>query len=487
MSSSKSSSKKTPKTRNELEDMMYLNDNTIVLFRGFNPENPDGEPVPITEELFDFREADQLRQLINSGIPLTRNILIRIERNDRLGQKYKKLALKREISSGYTGTNKVVLEDVEEAKEFFKEREELAGRGGEEGLVREVEEDEATIMEEDVLAEDLESEELYENNIRSTTLDKLKRNDKGEVYFETSDEIYDVIYALTLEIEETQNLIASRQADGTNTDKLEEHVNELTKKSTEFSGSFAKLREFEDASPASVIPPQVPPEVPPEVPPVPSVPPVIPSDPNPVPKLSPNPAADPPVESNQDTVDPNFISPSGSTVNFKLQSEFKPKYHLIPIAVMYGSVEIPQWDEGILMTVSQMKSKDVNKLIDAVIREYKYKLLLFKRKSNGDLVELNEVLQLQYSFERGMQINTRGPKGLIDLKDLTSISNSINDPSQITPQDDVNSALSATQNAGKSVVIKDLSNLRQKPVFKVEEIKKPQNMSYNAGDDLVNY
>lgn len=136
---------------------------------------------------------------------------------------------------------------------------------------------------------------------------------------------------------------------------------------------------------------------------------------------------------------------------------FVPKYHLIPITFMYGSAKTPNWDYSLVRAIEalDMSKEEINQYIDLILAAYGPRILVPKRLSDGDRVELNEVLQLMYSTERTMQIGNRARKAVMSVGDLVRFEQALSgptttppaDPNQITPPDDVEGALAKTTNA----------------------------------------
>lgn len=175
-----------------------------------------------------------------------------------------------------------------------------------------------------------------------------------------------------------------------------------------------------------------------------------------------NPFSDPddddPDGAETDTLSAEDPVPLNNTVILPT-SPYKPKYHLDAIRFMYGNVDVPNWDPSVALALQKSGlSKDaINKYIDTLIATYGSKMLIFKRKSNGDIVELNEVMQLQYSIERGMQIGPRARQAVVSVADLVKFDNSLRTnasvappppASEVTPLPDVQKALEKTENAG---------------------------------------
>jgi hypothetical protein len=107
------------------------------------------------------------------------------------------------------------------------------------------------------------------------------------------------------------------------------------------------------------------------------------------------------------------------------KSEFAPKYHLDSILFFFGTLENPAFDPVLSNNVKTRKlSKEtIIKYCDALISSYSTKWLVFERQSQGDYLELNELLQLETLWKRNLM--AKGKQALVNIGDLTRMSNKL--------------------------------------------------------------
>lgn len=144
----------------------------------------------------------------------------------------------------------------------------------------------------------------------------------------------------------------------------------------------------------------------------------------------------------------------------------KPKYHLRAIDEFFGSKVRPEWDTDLLNRIkAETYTKDeIIKNCDTIIKTYGDKFLIYERKSDGDKEEYNELRQLQFCLERGLQKGSRSRQALVKLSDLTGLVKTANGAGPVAPSQ-VAAQLSNTTNSP--------SNVPNKPnvVFVKEPVK----------------
>jgi hypothetical protein len=165
---------------------------------------------------------------------------------------------------------------------------------------------------------------------------------------------------------------------------------------------------------------------------------------------------DPEIEP-EPSIETEQIIPDPVQVAVVPDNEYQPKYHLKAINNMYGTTKNVPWDLNLQKTMiaNEYTAEEINEGVDALISQYSNKLLIFKRKSDGDFIELLELQQLGYSVERFMSIGNRGSKSIVDTEEINAFSNLLNgqqeqgqqETTEPTSAEDLQTALSNTTNA----------------------------------------
>ena len=158
----------------------------------------------------------------------------------------------------------------------------------------------------------------------------------------------------------------------------------------------------------------------------------------------PDPKKDPLGDPYDDSLGPESVDPQVEPVirtkTVEIPSlKMQPKYHLDSILFNFGTITDVKWDQTLANNVEKFKSdkKTINLYIDTLISEYSKKFLIFKRKSDGDRVELNELLQLEQLFESNFM--KRGDRAIVKVSDLQKLSARINGSNakvQMPPRND---------------------------------------------------
>jgi hypothetical protein len=99
-----------------------------------------------------------------------------------------------------------------------------------------------------------------------------------------------------------------------------------------------------------------------------------------------------------------------------------PKYHLLPIKLFFDSETYPSWDltleKDLRSRTRDLSKEEINGIIDATIAKNGPDILVYRRKSDGDIQELIEVLELQFSLHRLLAKGPRFKMGIINLGQL---------------------------------------------------------------------
>ncbi len=100
--------------------------------------------------------------------------------------------------------------------------------------------------------------------------------------------------------------------------------------------------------------------------------------------------------------------------------EIAIKYHKIPIKLFFGSDTNPEWDTNLEQTIRDLpEDKSVfADMIDGIISSNGPKILVSKRKSEGDTQELVEILELHFSLERNMAKGSRSQQAMVSIGSL---------------------------------------------------------------------
>jgi hypothetical protein len=167
-----------------------------------------------------------------------------------------------------------------------------------------------------------------------------------------------------------------------------------------------------------------------------------------------------PVSNQQEQTDPQAQQQPQPQANFGTVVDQVDKivYHKDAILLMYNDDKNPEWDLELENTIKNSKfSKEfMLKASKSIIDNYGSKIFVYELKTDGSLQEFLELIQLQYSFERGYLKGSRSKNALVSIKDLTNFSNSLLGQGQtttittnndITPINGVEEALKNTPNA----------------------------------------
>lgn len=103
--------------------------------------------------------------------------------------------------------------------------------------------------------------------------------------------------------------------------------------------------------------------------------------------------------------------------------EEKVKYHNTAVKIFFDSDTLPQWDfdlEKVIRSLS-ISSEEIKSILDLVIGTYGSLFLVAKRKSEGDIQELVEVLELHFSANRLMAKGGRESRALMSISDLMKL------------------------------------------------------------------
>ncbi len=175
-----------------------------------------------------------------------------------------------------------------------------------------------------------------------------------------------------------------------------------------------------------------------------------------------------------------------------------PKYHLNQMKEMYDWREglNINWDTALTESILDLglDKPTIALYIDGLIKEYSNKFLIYSKKSDDDLLEYIELRNLQYSFERGMHIGKRTKQALINISDLAKITgspmptdNNYNNMN-LTPSDQVETALAATTNAkaSQSIAVPSTTVILT-PVQSVELTRNPFLRQYGVDMSTQRY
>ena len=138
---------------------------------------------------------------------------------------------------------------------------------------------------------------------------------------------------------------------------------------------------------------------------------------------------------NENTPDEPIFSQASDTQVASIVPKDKnaPRYHKDVILLFFGSSTSPPWDLELVASVNQLKwtKKQVNDAIDAIIDRHSENYLIFMRKSNGDIQEFLEVIQIHFCFQRNLQRGSRTASANIPVSSLVAFSNKLNGISSV--------------------------------------------------------
>jgi len=131
----------------------------------------------------------------------------------------------------------------------------------------------------------------------------------------------------------------------------------------------------------------------------------------------PPPAADPVEPGDVNENAPQVIG-TGSTD----KNPYKVRYHETSLKLFFQNSSYPAWDHILESNILGLEiSKDeIVDMMESVIREFGSKIFVHKRKSET-LVELNELVQLQFCILRNLHIGDRSRTAQVKLSDLTNL------------------------------------------------------------------
>lgn len=116
--------------------------------------------------------------------------------------------------------------------------------------------------------------------------------------------------------------------------------------------------------------------------------------------------------------DADKATPGGATEKLV----FKKRYHEIALQLYFQNSSYPQWDpvlESNIMALD-ISTKEIDEMIDTVIKTYGDKLGISKRFSST-LEELNEVTQLKFCLQRSLHMGPRSRTATVKLSDLENL------------------------------------------------------------------
>lgn len=98
----------------------------------------------------------------------------------------------------------------------------------------------------------------------------------------------------------------------------------------------------------------------------------------------------------------------------------KVKYHNTAVKLFFMDDKEPQWDLELERNIRSLslKKAEINDLLDLLIAKHSGDILVLKRKSNGDIQELVEVVELYFSSKRLMAMGSRQPMAMVPLGTL---------------------------------------------------------------------
>lgn len=158
------------------------------------------------------------------------------------------------------------------------------------------------------------------------------------------------------------------------------------------------------------------------------------------PEKQPDPSSDPeqnPEVGQQTNVSAEQVPIDPSTTQKTVEvpkDKFSPKYHINSIIFYFGNSN-PQWDFVLQNNLDKLdiSKETIKKLSRDIVDSYGHRFLIDEVKSDGDKVELNELLQLQILFESSMI--KRGSHALMKVSDLVKFQSKLaanNKPQQQT-------------------------------------------------------
>lgn len=142
---------------------------------------------------------------------------------------------------------------------------------------------------------------------------------------------------------------------------------------------------------------------------------------------APTPAPTPEPDSNNDSQTTGNVQPTdpASSSSFGGPDDLKkvPKYHLFPIRLFFGSETEPKWDQTLASQIydwhdqTKMPKKQIKDLCDDIIGKNGAEILVSDRKSDGDIQELVELIELQFAITKP-RLHNSGQLGIIKLGQL---------------------------------------------------------------------
>jgi hypothetical protein len=98
----------------------------------------------------------------------------------------------------------------------------------------------------------------------------------------------------------------------------------------------------------------------------------------------------------------------------------KVQYHKEAIEIFFGSVTLPNWDLKLESDIRKLTigKEQVIKMLDPLIALRGPDLLVSERKSDGDIQELVEVLELHFCWQRLLALGPRAPMAMVPLGSL---------------------------------------------------------------------
>ena len=108
---------------------------------------------------------------------------------------------------------------------------------------------------------------------------------------------------------------------------------------------------------------------------------------------------------------------SSGSVSQPIKPGPKTVYHREAITIFFDNADTPNWDNELNGSIERanLSKEFINKAIDEIIKEEGGKILVFERKTDGDIEEFKEVFQLHSSLTRLMARGPRGPQAMISL------------------------------------------------------------------------
>jgi len=161
------------------------------------------------------------------------------------------------------------------------------------------------------------------------------------------------------------------------------------------------------------------------------------SPPAPAPAPAPVPATNDALKLEEEPMQDTLAPTDLQTANIVPKDKNAPRYHQDAILLFFGSETVPEWDLELVESVNKLNwnKKQIRDAIDAIIDRHAENYLILTRKSDGDIQEFLEVIQIHFCFHRQLQRGNRTRTANVPISSIVAFSNRLNGVSSSAPSD----------------------------------------------------